>query len=569
MTCTQINERLICVRTGVSLNRDFTLEAMVKNRFGHQLDKDPEIRLNYGELRNVPLHMWNDRQRLYPIDDSVWGYKVHVDQGDEPGPDRWNRVRTDFALVLAGAWGFRTDLPRVYRLKAAYERSLVDTIHKLSVGIPLPTGKAWAALKEDPDALHQALLRAPLIRPKTDKGVRKWSRTPAAARTRLEDVLRSQGLEPRMTAGGESEDSEEQVSIDAEACRESGDPTLKAYADYTSIQKRLGYDIKALMAGEVHPGYIALQSNGRTASRGPNKRDKSPLLAYNAQNIPKKGGERECIVPRPGYKFLIVDYPSLEMRTWAQVCLETIEFSTLADFLNDPTKDPHSHLAARIAGVSYETVMANKKKYKDARDNAKRGNYGYMADMGAPRMVATCRKDDITLAPGGYDAEIAEAWRLKNLWKSTWPEAQPYFDYVKSLGNPCDITQFVTGRERGMCSYTDAANGFFSGLANDLAQGILFTISRECYDPSQGSILYGCRVVLFPHDEYVIEVPDDDGLHERATHLKRLCDEGSKKYTEDIIVSTEPCIANRYSKSAEAVYDASGRLIPWDTEETS
>lgn len=568
--CTQMNERLIDIANGVKLTQEYNLAAIALRRFGVELDKDPELRRNYGPLRDVPLDQWNERQRQYPIDDARWNLRVHHDQGDGPGPDRFARACTSMALQFSSIWGFRTDLPRVYRLKASYERELAKAIDTLREGIDLPTGREWERLKEDPDLLQIALLEAPLIRPKREKGAMKWTRTPAVARTRLEHILRQQGQEPRMTKGGEDGENP-QTSIDEEACRESGDTTLFAYAEYQSIQKRLSYDLKALMAGEVHPGYIALQTNGRTASRGESKKHvllpgEEPQLLYNAQNMPKKGGERECIVPRPGCKFIILDYPSLEMRTWAQVCLDTVGTSVLADFLNDPDKDPHSYLAAKVAGVTYEAVMANKKQYFEARDNAKRLNYGCMADMGPKRFIATCHKDEIKLA-ATYQEEMVIAYRFKALWEATWPEARLYFRFIQSLGNPCTITQFVTGRIRGNCSYTDACNGFFSSLANDLAQAALFTIQRECYDPSRNSILFGCRVVLFPHDEFVIEAPDDGYLHDRAMRVKALCDEGARDFLPDIIVSTEPCVANRYSKSAKALYDADKRLVPWDIEE--
>ena len=38
-----------------------------------------------------------------------------------------------------------------------------------------------------------------------------------------------------------------------------------------------------------------------------------------------------------------------------------------------------------------------------------------------------------------------------------------------------------------------------------------------------------------------------------------------KKYVPDVKVKAEPALMRFWTKEAEAKYDASGRLIPWDS----
>ncbi|NCX22192.1 MAG: S1 RNA-binding domain-containing protein, partial [Betaproteobacteria bacterium] len=93
----------------------------------------------------------------------------------------------------------------------------------------------------------------------------------------------------------------------------------------------------------------------------------------NIQNLPRKGGMRECFVPRPGYVFAAADYEQMELRTVAQVCLAQFHFSRLAEALNAGL-DPHLEMAARIVGVSYEEALRRKKAGDEAIRDFKKGD---------------------------------------------------------------------------------------------------------------------------------------------------------------------------------------------------
>ncbi len=338
------------------------------------------------------------------------------------------------------------------------------------------------------------------------------------------------------------------ICCDAEALEASGDPVLAALAEYNSFQKRLGAcDI--LARGELHCWFKPVQENNQTSCSTP----------YNAQNPPTDGGERECIVPRPGQVFIDADVNLFHMHAFAQVCLEITGRSEMADVLNDFARGvgqkPHVVTGAALAGIPL-TEFEPKGKHAQFYAMAKRYNFSLLADAGFKRVAATCSKEGIQLDEGDF-------YRAKGTWKRRYPEAQAYFDYIQSLGDGAQITELFTGRLRGGCSYTDAANGYFSALANSALKAAWFVLARECYDPSRGSILLGSRPVDVIHDQFLVETPNDAGAHDRAMRVKEIMETELRVFMPDVPPTTDPCLASCFSKGAEAVVDSNGRLAVW------
>jgi DNA polymerase-1 len=78
----------------------------------------------------------------------------------------------------------------------------------------------------------------------------------------------------------------------------------------------------------IHTRFDIVET-GRTSSSGP-----------NVQNIRRLPGIRECFVPRDGWWFMQADYPGLELKTLAQVCIWLLGQSRLAEVLNARTRPP-------------------------------------------------------------------------------------------------------------------------------------------------------------------------------------------------------------------------------------
>ncbi len=142
-----------------------------------------------------------------------------------------------------------------------------------------------------------------------------------------------------------------------------------------------------------------------------------------------------------------------------------------------------------------------------------------------------------------------------------------YFNWIqRQLEISDEVTSFVSGRVRGGVSAPQAANNFFSSLAADMAKWVLRKMTRECYLEELGSPLYGSRVVMFMHDETIIEYPENNhAAPERQAEIHR---EAGKIYCPDVPVKAEPAAMKTWWKDAATVRDDQGRLQVWWPEAT-
>ena len=90
------------------------------------------------------------------------------------------------------------------------------------------------------------------------------------------------------------------------------------------------------------------------------------------------------------------------------------------------------------------------------------------------------------------------------------------------------------------------------------------------------SPLYGCRLVNYVHDEFILECPEERA-HEAVMELQRLMVEGAAPYLPDVPPTvSKPIVARCWSKKAQQVWEIgkpgnkhkpandTDRLVPWD-----
>jgi len=162
-----------------------------------------------------------------------------------------------------------------------------------------------------------------------------------------------------------------------------------------------------------------------------------------------------------------------------------------------------------------------------------------------------------------------QAKQLKRYWLAHFPEMVDYFRWMSDLMEAGDgqaaVQQFMSKRWRGKCFYTQGCNTLFQGLTADAAKAALFEVSRRCYTvPS--SALYGCRPVLFVHDEIITEAPREQAA-EAALEKEKVMVEIYQRYTPDVRITADAHLMDRWSKDAEATYDERGKLVPWQPPE--
>jgi len=577
--CTRIREMLLYnAREGLNDAEggprvSFSLGDMVKRRFGVDLSADksgPDAwRLRYRELDGVPIAEWPDEARRYAGDDALWALRIFraqaadaVEMEHNPFADEAGQTRAAFCLHLMQAWGVLTEESAVTDLEARLEASVSEA--------------------------HERLFMAGLLKGKAKKdkttGIIEvdWSKNTARIKQLVEEGFAAKG-KPVPRTEPSDKFPEGQVKTDEETLREAGHPDLAALADSLGDAKLLSTYVQALKGkakrgnskeyeqrGRYLPGtgwlinasWNPLVASGRTSCQKP-----------NLQNPPRKGGVRECFVPRPGYWFLSVDYSFIELCTWAQACLDLVGKSDLAEAIRAGL-DPHVDMGAEILraegrNVDYAAVNAARKAgekwAKDARQLAKAANFGLPGGLGAATFVAYAH------ATYGVALTEEQARDLKMLWRRKWSEADLYFAHVTGLqpfgGQPFAVVLPRSGFVRAGCTFTSACNTFFQGLAARGAKEAMWLLARACYGDDRD--LAGCRPVAFLHDEFILEVPAHrERAHRASERVQALMVEGMQRFVPDVPVKAEPTLMARWYKEAEPVWGADGFLELWSPKES-
>ncbi len=155
-------------------------------------------------------------------------------------------------------------------------------------------------------------------------------------------------------------------------------PVAKLLRDYRGYEKLISAFGDTLLAkvnkvtGRLHPDFMQLgAATGRFSCSNP-----------NLQQIPRNSEEapfRQCFTPAPGYKLVVTDYSSMEMRVLADLSGDERLIQAVSD------ADVHSFTAALMFGKEYSPDF--KKKYPDLRQAAKAINFGLMYGMGASSLA--------------------------------------------------------------------------------------------------------------------------------------------------------------------------------------
>lgn len=550
--CTQLRQELIDVAEGnLKFYIDEETGEVNKSRYGLAdlslrlnkrfiAKKGSDIwRLRYALLDGVPVEQWPDSASNYAIQDAEVALEVHETQERTIAEATWargvlpNQVeqhRAAWALHLMSMWGVRTDGVAVERLRAELEKEHDEQMFKLR-----PTGLFNIA----PARVNRKGVVVP----------EKVSKNMKEIYARVMKCYRDKGEVCPTTPTGKA-------ATDKKTLENSGDPDLALLAQAGATSKLLGTYVPILERGVFCPicaRYNPLMETGRTSCSGP-----------NLQNPPRKGGVRECFIPRRGWVYVFCDYDTLELRALAQVCLDVLGESSMAEALRRG-EDLHLALAAEMLGISIEQakerLAAGDEKVKEYRQQAKPANFGFPGGMAAKSFKEYAEGYKIFLT-------TRQCEDLYDSWNRKWSEMVKYFEFISNLVDRYDqIKQVRSGRVRGGATFTMAANGFFQGLASDGAKEALWNVARECYlaDPhGEGpTALYGCRPVLFLHDEIGIEAPYNDPVKtsQAADRLAAVMISSMEKWITDVPITAKPIMCRRWYKGAEPVR-VNGRLVP-------
>lgn len=623
--CTQVAEKLITLSTtgdlefvvapnGDKSQKKYSLAALVMDYEGVDLsadkDDDDAWRLRYNELDGIPFSQYPPKAAEYALLDARWPLIVAEHQQNRTqgtygfasiNPDvETLRNCTAFALQLITAWGIGCDLDARDKLIEWCEDELSPEklAPLIEAGILRPGSSPQVHKNQQKRALelcpsgefdrHREMLEAEGVKFTAEK---KPSIDTKKLQSRFEWAGEEFGIELQMTPAGKYKTDRE-----AQQAFYGIDPVLTCYADRQSLQKLVSTELPAMSAPVIHPNFDVLKATGRISSYGSGKK---PL--YPSTNIQQKDPRaRHCYIPRDGCVFLSADYDYLELCSlaWRLNNLFGHE-SVLARVINNGL-DPHAYLgsilalhldgeyAKAVAGMDQDQNYAYFKSleetapdfYKHFRTFAKPTGLGYPGGLGAATFITFAKVTygvDLVKLTGSYEAALALAEQLREIWFTAFPEMRPYFDWVqKDCVDPNNSTpdkrlyayQSPLGMYRAGCTFTAAVNG--CGLQTPSAEGFMLSmweVQKACYSP--GHQLFGCRIVAPIHDELLLEVPDDAQLHDRAVLIQNLMVSNMSRMLPGVRIGVEPCAMRRWSKKAKPVFDQNGRLVPWVEKEAA
>ncbi len=566
---------------------EYTLAALVLNHTGIDRKDDKQgddiWRMNYEALDGLHADDYPSEASKYAIQDASDTLDVYNRQAEKViGEVGVGSVKTaefhtaaGFALRLMTCWGLAIDQERVEKVQAETEAELTPEKLALLISegvlVPAKPARPYANGAKDADG-------NPKMRAETKAKVSK---------KKLQEIVelfsKLNNIDIKRTpAGG--------ISTDAEVLARLS-PFSQVIAQYQHRQKLqklvTTYLPHLLGAKTLHPEFDALKATGRTSSFASKN--------YPSSNVQQEDPRtRPCFVARKGKVFCSVDYNCIELASLGQKCYSLFGYSVHRDKINDGV-DLHAYLGAQLAlrlsdwnpnstdpDQVYTWFLEQKRDdpefYDHWRKFAKPVGLGFPGGMGVDTFIGTARKKPYCLT---VDQETAK--QMKDIWLETYPEMVEYFQWIKQeCVDPNNVwTDPETGKSKtlycylstlGMfragANYCAAANG--AALQTDTSEGAkaaVFNLSRACYDETMASMLFGCRPLVFMHDETITEIPDDEKTHERAWAIAHIMIDSMRQVLPDVTIRAEPVLMRRWDKKAETVLDSQGRLQVWEPEE--
>jgi len=583
----------------------YSLQIVVELTTGRKNAKEhDEWRLRYGELDGIPIHLWPRNAQQYPVDDATntWdAYAVQRARAEHTKQetnlhDLPAQCRAAWALHLGAIWGFRVDQEAVnaFEMEVTSKRNeLVGTLSELGflrMDGSKDTRRIARAVIEAYDAFAKACPSCQstgLV-----AGAQRFGKTGKPLKQTFETCIKCSGngvlgkpeLVPQTPKG--------KVSASRDALYESGDENLLLLAKLGETDKSISTYIPYLRtAGDVP---LTLK---------PNVLLETGRVSYSdvIQLFPRRGKERQCIVPREGNVFFSIDYEGLELVTHAQSCLNLFGESRLAEVLNAGGK-PHDMLAAKLYRKTDAEYTALKKvgdlRALALRDSAKPANFGFPGGMGEATLVAQQREQGPdTVGPDGRwyhglrfcilmgyaetcgEKKVSEyrgrdvgrlcvaclraAKDLREAWFAEWPENRAYFQFIQDRVDRVGyVKQHFSNRVRAKGDFSAFANSYFQGLAADGAKRALYAVVKAQYLGAD-SPAFGSRTILFPHDELLGEV-ELSRAAKAVPAIQEIMEREMRVVCPDVALRTEAALMYRWDKRAKPVFDDNHQLIPWE-----
>ncbi len=211
-------------------------------------------------------------------------------------------------------------------------------------------------------------------------------------------------------------------------------PLVKILTAYRGYEKLISTYGEAMLArinkktGRIHPDFLQIRTaTGRFACNNP-----------NLQNIPRNSADapfRECFNPREGYKLVVSDYSSFEMRILAELSGDEKMIHAINEGL-----DIHSYTASLMFDKPYSENF--KKEYPSLRQMAKPIGFGLMYGMGAQGLVGRI------FAETGNEIPLGESENLIERYFKSYPGVKFFLDKMAKDAQRLGWSSTPAGRKR-------------------------------------------------------------------------------------------------------------------------
>ena len=268
---------------------------------------------------------------------------------------------------------------------------------------------------------------------------------------------------------------------------------------------------------------------------------------YNVQNLPR--GEsygvdvRSCIVPRPGYEFVVCDLSQIEPRVLAWLCGDQALLDQLAAGV--PLYEAHARMTMGWTGGPLK--KENARIYSLAKARILGLGYG----CGPEKFVAVAR------IMGGIEISLPEAERTVTEFRQSnrripalWNRLQTEFrrsangDYEIELPSGRRLAYRNVSSKGGWTAQTERGGLRQYIYGGRLAENLCQSVARDVFAEALLRLARaGINVVFHVHDEAVCEVPINTGPHESERLMSITPD-----WLPGCPLAAEAAVTNRYCK---------------------
>lgn len=575
----------------------YSLKDLVMKYLGLDISKEKDDenswRLRFNELSGMMPEDYPAEVKEYALEDAELTLMVATEQdGIERNPDggplsmytQYFQTACDYGLGMFTEQGFHIDYKEVAKVETMLNEKLAPDKMKLLI----KSGVLRPAVLPRP---HKNKAKNKDGTPKMTQG-KDESINKAVLMEIINLTCEDNDLEVKHTdPTPKHPEGQTATSTDVILVVAPLNPILQEYQNRQKVMKLKTSYLPNLKEGIVYANYDVLKETGRTSSYGGKL-----YPSWNGQQVDPR--VRRCCIPRDGHILVSADFHAIELVSLGQKIYDLFGHSTLRDLIHQEV-DPHAYLGAQLAyhldtdigfqeavqaeisepnamqiyNCFLECKTADLEKlqdfYKHYRKLAKPVGLGYPGGLG-PQTCMEIAKDQYEV-----EGDIELFTMLREIWHDTFPEMKPYFKWItERCTDPADPDLYCylspLDMYRAGATYCAAANG--AALQTPTAEGAkggVFDVARACSDPSEQSILLGCRPLLFIHDEQIIEIPEDDHIEERAQEIRRLMEEAMQAIMPDMPIKVEPCLMRAWDKKAEAVYNEDGSLLIWEPDNES